>query len=119
MNNFKWNNFILPLEGVLFTEQTIEYFLNEFAKSLSSTESSIGTPSFSTVGKKNMYAFIFKLEFTDNTIRSITDLLFFQFIINNDNKLNIKYLNELLLGYWSLRSDYYHLKPIKKLNNYI
>ena len=66
-----------------------------------------------------MYVFIFKLEFTDNTIRSITDLLFFQFIINNDNKLNIKYLNELLLGYWSLRSDYYHLKPIKKLNNYI
>ena len=45
MNNFKWNNFILPLEGVLFTEQTIEYFLNEFAKSLSSTESSIGTSS--------------------------------------------------------------------------
>ena len=116
MNNFKWNNFILPLEGVLLTEQTIEYFLNEFAKSLSSTESSIGTSSGE---KKDMYAFIFKLEFTDNTIRSITDLLFFQFIINNDNKLNIKYLNELLLGYWSLRSDYYHLKPIKKLNNYI
>ena len=62
-----------------------------------------------------MYAFIFKLEFTDNTIRSITDLLFFQFIINNDNKLNIKYLNELLLGYWSLTSDYYHLKPIKNV----
>ena len=62
-----------------------------------------------------MYVFIFKLEFTDNTIRSITDLLFFQFIINNDNKLNIKYLNELLLGYWSLTSDYYHLKPIKNV----
>ena len=62
-----------------------------------------------------MYAFIFKLEFTDNTIRSIKDLLFFQFIINNDNKLNIKYLNELLLGYWSLTSDYYHLKPIKNV----
>ena len=58
MNNFKWNNFILPLEGVLFTEQTIEYFLNEFAKSLSSTESSIGTPSFSTVGKKKICMYL-------------------------------------------------------------
>ena len=29
--------------------------------------------------EKNMFAFIFKLEFTDNTIRSITDLLFFKF----------------------------------------
>ena len=52
MNNLKWNNFILPLEGVLLTEQTIEYFLNEFAKSLSSTESIIGSPSRAPGKKK-------------------------------------------------------------------
>ena len=102
MNVFKWKNFIIPLNGIYLSENIILYFIKEFEKMLkNSFYSDINNNNISfnnevmnsesyekillhhnkilNIEQKNMYAFIFKLEFTDNTIRSITDLLIFKF----------------------------------------
>lgn len=144
MNIFKWTNFVFPLEGAYLTEPLITYFLNEFENKLKNSyylnniedeyidvrqsqnldldkqkqdlnEKTLLLKNNILNIEDNMYAFIFKIEFTDNTIRSITDLLFINLKKDKQKGYSLHYLHELLLGYWNLRSDYYHLKEIKNL----
>ena len=123
MNVFKWKNFIIPLNGIYLSENILLYFIKEFEKMLKNSfysnekNDNLNTISFNNEVKnresyerlllhhnkilnieQNMYAFIFKLEFTDNTIRSITDLLFFNFKKDINNEFNIDHINKLLIG---------------------
>ena len=120
MNVFKWKNFIIPLNGIYLSENILLYFIKEFEKMLKNSFYSdinnnnisfnnevIDSESYERILlhhnkilniEQNMYAFIFKLEFTDNTIRSITYLLFFNFKKDINNEFNIDHINKLLIG---------------------
>ena len=120
MSVFKWNNFRIPLDGIFLSENILLYFIKEFEKmiknsiysndkinAISLKSEEMNRDSYERILldhnnilniEQNMYAFIFKLEFTDNTIRSITDLLIFNFKKDINNEFNIDHINKILIG---------------------
>ena len=99
IDNFTWKEYKLELSKTLLSNSILSYFISLFYNTIVNN----GSTEYSE------YAIILKIKFTDGSIRSISKLL----IINTSTP--IEEIRDILLMYWTLRSEYYHLKEIDDL----
>lgn len=99
ITSFSWKEYKLDISPIIISNEIISYFIKLFYNDI------IKKDSF----EYSEFAIILKVQFKDNTIRSISKVL----ILNSSTPL--EEINDLLLMYWTLRSDHYHLKEIKEL----
>lgn len=95
--SYSWNNFKLNLSGSLLSNNVIHYFISSFYDTIVVKEQIIS------------YAIIFKTEFSDKTIRSISRVLIIDKQTSKDN------LIDLLMICWELSNDIYHFNEINNL----
>lgn len=97
---YLWTDYRLNVKKTLITNTLLKRFIESF---------------FNEIIKNNNESFdlcsiILKFEFIDQTVRSISK------VETINNHTNINELIDLLIGYWSIRTDYYHQKEVINVN---
>ena len=90
-----WNNYIKNINDIPLTDTILQYIINSFLKDI----------IYKT--KFKLLALLFKVEFTNGNIRSISKLH-----IISKGKVDI---SDLFINSWRLRNDNYSLIPVKSV----
>ena len=99
LNPYKWKEYKMDLFNTLLSNTILSYFIQIFYRDVIQGSSI----------QYNDYAIILKIKFTDSSIRSISKLL----LINNTTPL--EEVKDILVMFWNLRSEYYHLKDVEEI----
>lgn len=99
---YLWHDYRINVSGVIITNNLLNTLITSFYRDV--------IVQANRINEVNSYAIILKFEFTDGTVRSISNV----HIINI--KSNINELIDLFIGYWTLRTEYYHQKEVKYVN---
>lgn len=98
-NPYVWKEYIENISGSILTADIISNFITLFYKDV------VENIEF----KSLHFCIILKAEFKDQSIRSISNLI----VIDNSYTLNK--MIDLMLVFWELRTEEYHLKEVKTL----